>query len=190
MVLSRTVCIITHSKCPILWEIRIQTEIALSTIQAEYIALLQAMRVFLPFVSLMKYIEFILELQGNTSKVLCSIFENPATVHKYIQEAIALTVALQIQHCTKHIAIKYNHFQSFYPNGNINIQHIDTKEQIADILTKPLDSELFGYICYNINGWQIKVSLFSRDSDIICTKKVSYKVFLKRVKAKTRSGKL
>ena len=29
--------------------------------------------------------------------------------------------------------INYNHFSSFVANGNVNIQHIDTKEQIADI---------------------------------------------------------
>ena len=52
----------------------------------------------------------------------------------------------------KHIAIKYIHFYSFVVSGDMQIQHIDTKEKIADIFTKPLDSELFGYPHCKLNG--------------------------------------
>ena len=55
----------------------------------------------------------------------------------------------------KHISIKYHHFQVFVANGHVKIKHFDTKEQIADIFTKPLDSELFGYLLYKINVWQV-----------------------------------
>ena len=55
----------------------------------------------------------------------------------------------------KHIAIKYHHIHSFSGNCDVEIQHIDTKEQIADIFTKPLDSELFRYLCYKLNSWYI-----------------------------------
>ena len=44
--------------------------------------LYQGMRDVLPFVSLMKEIEFLLEIQRETPKVLCSIFKNPVTVYK------------------------------------------------------------------------------------------------------------
>ena len=44
----------------------------------EYIAIYQAMRDVLPFTSLMKEIEFVLKLQGDTLKVLCSLFKNTA----------------------------------------------------------------------------------------------------------------
>jgi hypothetical protein len=40
---SRTGYIITFANCPVLWSSKLQTEIALSTTEAEYIALLQAM---------------------------------------------------------------------------------------------------------------------------------------------------
>ena len=101
----------------------------------------------------MKYIEFVIDLQGDIPKVLCSLFGKPATSHKDNQGVIALSVAPQIQTRTKHIAIKYHHFHIFVTNGDVEIQHIETKEQITDIFTKPLDSELFGYLRYNINGW-------------------------------------
>ena len=41
--------------------------------EAEYIALSQAMREFLPFVIIMKDIEFLLKLQGEIPEVVCSI---------------------------------------------------------------------------------------------------------------------
>ena len=86
-------------------------------------------------------------------KVLCSLLENTVKVYKYNKGAITLTVSQKIRHRKKHIMIKYHHFQSFVANGDVEIKHVDTKEQIADIFTKPLDSELFGYLHYNLNGW-------------------------------------
>ena len=81
--------------------------------------------------------------------VLCIIFEKPitpVTVYEKNQGEILLAVSMQIQPRTKHIEIKYHHFRSFVTNGDVKIKHIDTKEKIADIFMKPLDSELFGYL--------------------------------------------
>ena len=116
---------------------RIQTEIALSITEAEYISLSQAMRDVLPFVSIMKEIEFVLKLQGDTPAVLCSIFENKVTVYEDNQGAIEFTVSMKIRRPhTNHITIKYHQFQSFVANGEVEIKHVDTKEQIADIFYK------------------------------------------------------
>ena len=57
---------------------------------------------------------------------------------------------------TIHIAIMYHHFWRSAKNCDIEIQPTDTKEQIMDIFTKPLDYELFGYLHSNNNGWYIK----------------------------------
>ena len=114
--------------------------------EAEYISLSQLMTGVLTFVSLMKYIYFVLKLQKDTPTVLCSIFENPVTVQNENQGSIALAVYRQMRPRTKHILIKYHHFWSFAKNFDVYIKHIDTKEQITYIFTKPLDSELFGYL--------------------------------------------
>ena len=45
---SRTGCVIKYAGCPITWFSRLQTEIALSTTEAEYIALSTAAREVLP----------------------------------------------------------------------------------------------------------------------------------------------
>ena len=70
LVLSRIGYVIIYANFPIIWVIRIQIEIALITMEAEYISLSQTMRDVLPFVSLIKEIQFLLNLQGYTLTVL------------------------------------------------------------------------------------------------------------------------
>ena len=53
-VLSRTGYLITYANFPIIWVSQLQTEIALSTTEGEYISPLQSMRYVLPFISIMK----------------------------------------------------------------------------------------------------------------------------------------
>ena len=68
----------------------------LRTTEAEYISLYQAMMDVLPFVSIMKEIEFVLKLQGYIPAVLCSLFEKlvtNVTVYKDNQGFIALAVS-------------------------------------------------------------------------------------------------
>ena len=52
-VLSRTGFVIMYAGCPLTWCSKLQTEIALSTTESEYIALSQAMREVIPFMNLM-----------------------------------------------------------------------------------------------------------------------------------------
>ena len=80
------------------------------------------MRGFLHFVSLMKEIEFVIEIQYYTLKVMCILFERPVTVHRDNQGEIALMVYPQNQTCTKHITVKYYHFQIFFTNGDVEIK--------------------------------------------------------------------
>ena len=77
---------------------------------------------------------------------MCSLFEKSVTVYEDNQGVITLAVSPQLRPRTKHIAIKYHHFQSFDTNGDVEIEHVHTKEQVADIFTKQLYSELFVYL--------------------------------------------
>ena len=52
-VLSHTGFVIMYDGCPLTWCSKLQTEIALSTTESEYIALSQAMRETIPFMNLM-----------------------------------------------------------------------------------------------------------------------------------------
>ena len=60
LLLYRTGYVIMYANYPIIWASRIQTEIALSTTEADYIALSQLMRGVLPFMNIMKEISFLI----------------------------------------------------------------------------------------------------------------------------------
>ncbi len=53
-VMSRNGFVITYANCPIYWASHLQTEIALSTAKAEYIAMSSALRKVIPLMTLMK----------------------------------------------------------------------------------------------------------------------------------------
>lgn len=73
---SRTGCIIRFAGCPITWFSCMQTEIALSTTEAEYIALSTAARTLLPMRELMIEISTLFNLKEITPDVKCTLFED------------------------------------------------------------------------------------------------------------------
>jgi hypothetical protein len=52
---------------------------------------------------------------------------------------------------TKHIAIRFQFFRDRQQWGDIEIAYINTKEQLADILTKPLDEKTFTKLRHELN---------------------------------------
>ena len=54
---------------------------------------------------------------------------------------------------TKHIALKYHHFRQFVNDKTIVIKPIDSREQMADIFTKPIDEKQFAYLRKKLMGW-------------------------------------
>ena len=97
-VLSRTGFVICYANCPIVWCSKLQTEIALSTAEAEYIALSHALREAIPLQSLAKEINCMFPLYiPNTDFCL--------TVHEDNNSAIAMTESIKFTPRTKHIAI-------------------------------------------------------------------------------------
>jgi hypothetical protein len=49
--------------------------------------------------------------------------------------------------------IKYHHFREEVKKGTVSIYHVATGEQMADMLTKPLDETLFERNRINMMGW-------------------------------------
>ena len=75
-VLSCTGYIITYAGCPIHWVSRLQTEIALSTAEAEYIALSQSLRDVFPLISLLEELHKIFPLKVNPPNFVCKVHED------------------------------------------------------------------------------------------------------------------
>ena len=47
----------------------------------------------------------------------------------------------------------YQHFRSLVDKKIIRINYIDTKKQLADILTKPIEDNQFFKLRYMLMGW-------------------------------------
>jgi hypothetical protein len=52
---------------------------------------------------------------------------------------------------TKHIAIRYHFLRDHQQRGDIEIVYINTKEQLVDIFTKPLDDKTFTKLRHELN---------------------------------------
>ena len=144
-VLSRTGYVIFYADCPIVFISRMQTEIALSTAESEYIACSTAMRDVISLMQLMKEIGGIFPLHMPKPIVHCDVYEDN-------ESCIAMAKRRKFSPRTKHIAVKYHHFRRFV-DKSIIIHSIDTKEQTADIMTKPVEVGLFQHLRKKLCGW-------------------------------------
>ena len=135
-----------YAGCPLTWCSKLQTEIALSTTEAEYVALSQAMREVIPFMNLMVEVGDVFPLNNPKPKFHCKVFEDNRSCIK-VAESPRFTPR------TKHIAIKYHHFRKHVSDGNIDILPISTHDQLADIFTKPLDKVTFTKLRRLLMGW-------------------------------------
>jgi hypothetical protein len=83
---------------------KLQTEIALSTTEAEYIALSQALRELIPMQSLLKEISEMTKFELGDTVAHCTIFEDN-------QGCVDLINSPKTNPRTQHISIKYHHFR-------------------------------------------------------------------------------
>ena len=125
--------------CPILWVSKLQTKITLSTTEAEYVALSQAMRQLLPARKLLK--ELMTEVDGANTSDDASI---SSTVFEDNNGALTMATSPKLTPRSKHIHIKYHFFKSHVGDKTgISIKHINSAEQKADIFTKGLEKVIF-----------------------------------------------
>jgi len=74
---SRAGYVITYANCPILWASKLQTEVALSTMEAEYVCLSQSLRDTNPLMRLMDEVKSRLDPSVNSiPSVRCTLFED------------------------------------------------------------------------------------------------------------------
>ena len=145
-VFSRTGYVLMYFNCPVLWVSKLQTEISLSTVEAEYIALSQSMRDIIPFLDQLNELDSVFQQDSPKPVIHCKLFEDN-------NGALELAKAPRYRPRTKHIAIKYHHFREHVRSGKVSIHAIDTNEQIADQFTKALPSPLFKYLRSKLIGW-------------------------------------
>jgi hypothetical protein len=145
---SRSGFLITVGGAPVVWSSKLQTEIATSTCEAEYIAMSSGMRSLLPLRWILEEVTTILDLPREKRSVISTVWEDNAAAL-----LLATTNPPKISSRTKHINVKYHWFRSHLKKGEIECKKIHTKEQWADILTKPMPQALFEPLRKMILGW-------------------------------------
>jgi hypothetical protein len=144
---SRMGYVFMYANCPILWASKMQTEIALSTTEAEYIALSMAVREIIPLTQLFQEAKDRgIDVDVNKAMVRCRLFEDN-------RGAAEIARVPKFRPRTKHINLKYHHFREHVKSGLLQIEDIDTENQLADIFTKPLGETLFFRFRKGILGW-------------------------------------
>eukprot|EP00804_Cyclotella_cryptica_P020820 CCRYP_019249-RA/>CCRYP_019249-RA protein AED:0.23 eAED:0.23 QI:0/0/0/1/0/0/3/0/384 len=148
---SRTGYVILAFGCPVLSHSHLQTQIALSTMEAEYVALSMACKDLVPLVAVIRELSAAVGLDAScNSKIHCKIHEDKVG---------ALTLA-RLEPCrmtslSKHYAIKYNWFREKVVNHSqcITLVKIDTKKQLGDLFTKGLPLASFVHLRHLLMGW-------------------------------------
>ena len=139
--------LIHFTGAPITWSSKIQTITALSTTEAEYIALSTSLREVIPLMGILKeateqgpHVPFL------PPKVHCTVFKDNSG-------ALELARLPKLRPRTKHINQSFHHFREFVDRGEVDVQFTPTNKQMADILTKPLPEASFVRHRLEIMGW-------------------------------------
>ena len=145
---SRSGWIVRFGGAPITWASKMQTITAMSTTEAEYIALSTSLREVIPLMGLLTEARAHGErIDDLPPKIHCTVFEDNSG-------ALELARLPKIRPRTKHINQSYHHFREHVERKEIVIESTPTEHQLADILTKPLAEPVFIRHRKDIMGWK------------------------------------
>lgn len=133
---SLTGYVFTIGDCVVNWNATLQSTVALSTTEAEYMAISEASKEDAWLIGL--YCE------------LCGDF-SCTTIYCDSQSAICLTKYSMFHERTKHIDIRHHYIKDVIAQGNIKVIKINTKHNPSDIITKPVATAKFE-LCSDLVG--------------------------------------
>lgn len=149
--LSRTGYVLTYANCPVLWVSKLQTEVALSTCEAEVMALSQCARELIPLRALLKDINTMFLIpnykqglfQDHQSMIQPRL--TTSVINEDNQGCLELAMDTTGKHRprTRHIGVKWWHFRDNIANGTLTVKKVATAINWADIFTKPLPAQRF-----------------------------------------------
>jgi hypothetical protein len=128
---STSGCCFSLGSAMVSWCSRKQTFVALSTAEAEYIAVCMAVH---EAVWLQKL------LAGLFGQML-----DPTVIHCDNQSCVKLSENPVSHDSSKHVEIKFHYIRDMVLRKAVLMQYLPTDEQIADVLTKPLAKSKFEY---------------------------------------------
>ena len=110
----------------------------------EYIALSSALRYVIPIMELIdKLEECVYDLISTNPIVYCKACEDNFG-------ALEITFLPKMLPCTKPINVIHNNFRDYLQLGMIKIYPISTRDQVADMFTKPLTRNTFVKHCNKV----------------------------------------
>eukprot|EP00253_Pinus_taeda_P024914 PITA_24914 len=118
------------------WFSKKQSSIALSTSEAEYVAVAYC------FTQLLWMMQTLQDIQ-----VTCT---SPISIFCDNTSAISISKNPIMHSKTKHIPIKYHFLREQVLEQKVKLEYVASKEQVVDILTKPLPRETFEYLRQNL----------------------------------------
>ena len=129
---SRSGFVFTLNGAPISWSSQRQSVVALSTTESEYIALCHGTKeaVWLH--------RFLNELKYGDCKFIKIFVDN--------QVSIKLAKNSEYDKRTKHIDVRFHFIRDMVDSNLLEVEYIESKEQLADIFTKPLAKQHFQYL--------------------------------------------
>jgi hypothetical protein len=119
----------TIGGAPVVWSSKKQSTVAASTCEAEFISACGVVKEVL-------WLRLLCMELGNDIQL-------PTTLHCDNQSAIQLLHNHQFSHKIKHINVAYHFVRERLALGHIVLQYVPTKENVADVLTKPLPNPAF-----------------------------------------------
>ena len=147
---SRSGIIITLGGVPVTWNSKLQTEIATSTMHAEYVALSYGMRELLPTKRQINELCRALNLRRDESTDIVTVHEDNEGCLKLANSPLA-----RVTPHSKHFAVKLHWFRGEVANkeNKIEIVSVRSENQKADIFTKGLLVNDFRKKRQLIMGW-------------------------------------
>ena len=154
---STTGYVVQLNGCTLSWSSVKQKTVALSTAEAEYMAICEGVKevkwwkMIMGELGINKITDkneeeteeiYMKEIQGNNSCSPPSSFL-PCVVYTDNQSASAMCRNDVNHNRTKHIDIRYHFIRECVQAGVIQMEWVETREQIADLLTKPMDQANF-----------------------------------------------
>ena len=145
---SRSGHVITLSGVPVLWGSKLQSEIATSTMHAEYVALSMSMRELLPVKGILAEVATAFKIEKEQIARVAQVWEDNQGALK-----LATGPLLRVTPQSKNFAVKLHWFREIVEKENIDIDYIKSEKQKADIFTKGLAKQEFEKKRKMIMGW-------------------------------------
>lgn len=135
---SFTGYVLFQGKAPISWQSKKQPTVALSTAEAEYMAMTECS----------KEIVFMCNIHFE-------IFNDKIVADLYSDNKSAIDLAHNpiLHGRTKHIGIRHHFIRDVVQNGYVKVKHVSTENMVADFLTKPLTKVKHQFCAKHVFTW-------------------------------------